>query len=832
MDKIRVLIDGKECFGSPGQTILEVAKENDIFIPSLCYDQRVEAYGACGICVVEVAGNPKLLKSCSTEIEPDMAVRTNTDRIKESRKTNMELLMSDHHGDCKGPCTLNCPAGTDCQGYVGLIANGQFEEAIKLIKEKIPLPGAIGRVCPHPCETDCRRGLVEEPISIAWLKRFAADVDAESGNPFIPDCEPDTGKKVAVIGGGPMGLSAAYFLRQKGHAVTVYEQMPYCGGMLRYGIPQYRLPKEEVLDQEVKLIEKTGVEIKVNTRIGRDITFEELKKKHDAVLVAIGAWVSTGTGCKGEDTEGVIGGIDFLQSVINKTPPDLKGKNVAIVGGGNTAMDCCRTAVRLGAKNSYNIYRRTKAEMPADEIEILEGEEEGVIFKNLTNPIEIIPGEDGKVKQIHLQVMELGEPDESGRRKPVAIEGKTETLDVDYVLLAIGQAVNSEGIKNIELTRRKGIAYDPDTYMTSEEGVFAGGDCGNDKISIAVEAMADANKAAEVIDAYLQGQKIKHQMPYVDIRDDLDEEAFEDRERKFRKRMGQMEANKRKGNFKEVVYGYDEEEAMEEAKRCLECGCGNYFTCRLIEYTNLFGASGHARMAGKKNIYDFKDPDYKGEDYNDDHPYVLRDPNKCIHCGLCVRMCNEVMGVGALAFVNRGFDTVVKPALERPLEESGCVSCGNCVSICPTGALQARVTQRKPIPLEVELVRTTCPYCGVGCQIDLKVRGNQVVGVQPAFGSSNEGILCVKGKFAYDFIGHEDRLNTPYIRKRGKLTPVSWDEALDHIAENISKIREESGPDAIAGFSSARVTNEENYLFQKLFRAGIGTNNVDHCARL
>ena len=186
-------------------------------------------------------------------------------------------------------------------------------------------------------------------------------------------------------------------------------------------------------------------------------------------------------------------------------------------------MDCCRTAVRLGAKNAYNIYRRTKAEMPADEIEILEGEEEGVIFKNLTNPIEIIPGEDGKVKQIHLQVMELGEPDESGRRKPVAVEGKTETLDVDYVLLAIGQAVNSEGIKNIELTRRKGIAYDPDTYMTSEEGVFAGGDCGNDKISIAVEAMADANKAAEVIDAYLQGQKIKHQMPYVDIRDDLDE---------------------------------------------------------------------------------------------------------------------------------------------------------------------------------------------------------------------------------------------------------------------------------------------------------------------
>ena len=192
MDKLKITINGKECYGRRAQTILDVAKENDIYIPTFCHDERIEIYGACGICVVEVEGNPKLLKSCATEIAPDMVVITNSERIFESRKTNLELLLSDHVGDCRPPCTLNCPANTDCQGYVGLIANGQFDEAAKLIKEKIPLPGSIGRVCPHPCEDNCRRQLIDEPITIAWLKRFAADMERD--NPFIPDVAPDTGK--------------------------------------------------------------------------------------------------------------------------------------------------------------------------------------------------------------------------------------------------------------------------------------------------------------------------------------------------------------------------------------------------------------------------------------------------------------------------------------------------------------------------------------------------------------------------------------------------------------------------------------------------------------
>lgn len=474
MKNFRLNIDGKEVFGIPGQTILEVARENDIFIPTLCYDERTKIYGSCGLCMTEVEGNPKLCKACATQIADGMIVRTNTNRVIESRKTNLELLLSNHVGDCRPPCVLACPANTDCQGYVGLIANGEYEEAIKLIKDKIPLPAAIGRVCPHPCEKECRRGLIDEPIAIQNLKRFAADADLME-DAWEPEIEEETGKSVGIIGGGPMGLSAAAFLRQMGHSVTVFEAMPKAGGMLRYGIPEYRLPKE-VLDQEIELIERMGVNLITNTKIGVDIPFETVKQDFDAVLIGIGAWVSTGVGCPGEDSEGVIGGIDFLRKVVRNEYIDL-GEKVAIVGGGNTAMDACRTAVRLGAKEVYNIYRRTKDEMPADMVEIVEAEEEGVIFKNLTNPAEVIADENGHVKQVKLQVMELGEPDASGRRRPVPVEGKFEYLDIDTMILAIGQAVDASMFEGLDKTRKNAIAYDPETFMTSIPGVFAGGDC-------------------------------------------------------------------------------------------------------------------------------------------------------------------------------------------------------------------------------------------------------------------------------------------------------------------------------------------------------------------
>jgi NADPH-dependent glutamate synthase beta chain and related oxidoreductases len=579
MKQYKMNIDGKEVTGRPGQTILEVARENAIDIPTLCYDERLEIYGSCGLCVVEVAGIPKILKACATEITDNMVVNTKTPRVIESRKTNLELLLSKHIGDCVAPCKRACPGTTDCQGYVGLIANGEFAAAFKLIKEQLPLPGAIGRVCPHPCETACRRGEVDEPIAIAWLKRFAADFDM-THDMFMPEIAKASGKTIGIIGGGPGGLTAAYYLIQSGHAVTIYDAMPKMGGMLRYGIPEYRLPKG-VVDEEVELIKEMGVVFKNNTRVGVDIPFETIRKNHDAVYVALGAWTSSGLRCEGIDAKGVIGGIELLQQVANNEPIVL-GEKVAIVGGGNTAMDACRTALRLGAKEVYNIYRRTKAEMPAEEIEIIEAEEEGVIFKNLTNPIEVIKGTDGQIVKIRLQKMALGEPDASGRRSPVPIDGEEEIIDVDTLILAIGQGINPKGLDDLELTKWNTVLADEQTFRTNLDGVFAGGDCINSGASIVIKAVGDAKKAVPFIEGYLSGEAIAYHEPYFVIRESVDQDYLESIKKNKRPVMTHLAPDARNDNFLEVVEGFSPLQAVEEGKRCLECGCQDYFECKLV----------------------------------------------------------------------------------------------------------------------------------------------------------------------------------------------------------------------------------------------------------
>ncbi|MBR3309292.1 MAG: FAD-dependent oxidoreductase [Lachnospiraceae bacterium] len=674
MSEIKIIIDGIECVAQSGETVLDIAKKNGIYIPTLCHDESVAKYGACGLCLVEGEGLPKLMRACSTIPADGWVLHTDSDRVLRARKVALELLMSDHDGDCKGPCSLNCPAGTDCMAYVNEIAKGNYHEAVKIIKEKFPFPASIGHVCPHPCEDACRRQYVEASISIAYLKRFAGLKDLEKDT-WKPEVAPETGKKVAIIGGGPAGMTAAYFLRTYGHQVTVYDAMPNMGGMIRYGIPEYRLPKK-IVDREVKEIEDLGVELKNNVKIGKDISLDEIRKTADATILAIGCWTSTNVGCPGEDAEGVLGGIDFLRQNILGNPYDIEGKNVAIVGGGNTAMDACRSAVRLGAENVYVIYRRTRNEMPADDEEIEEAIEEGVQFKFLTNPAEII-SEGGHVKEIKLQVMELGEPDASGRRKPVPVEGKFETLEVDNVIAAIGQKVNLEGIE-VELTNRGVISADENTFRTNLEGVFAVGDAIKTGDRIAIAAIGTANKAADVVDSYLKGELVPYRKPYYSERDlDVVKEELSQKEKKARVKVPKRPAEERKHDFNDIVIELSEEEVMAEASRCLECGCHDFHDCTLIECANCMEIC-PSRLKGEK------------------HPgfvetklvTIERNQNKCVLCNLCVRTCDEVAKKGILGLVGRGFTTVIKPEFNDPATIAGCKDCHKCFDICPTGALK------------------------------------------------------------------------------------------------------------------------------------------------
>lgn len=811
MAEIKLNINGRDITGGEGLTILDVARENGINIPTLCHDDRVKMYGACGICVVEAEKSPRLLRACSTIAADGMVINTDTERVRKSRKTALELLLSDHVGDCRPPCALACPAQTDCQGYVGLIANREYKEALKLIKDKIPLPGSIGRVCPHPCETACRRKLVEEPISIAALKSFAADKDMTSGELYAAEVGVSSGKKVAIVGGGPGGLAAAYFLRVHGHAVTVFDAMPKMGGMLRYGIPEYRLPKA-YLQREIDAIEGMGVEFKNNTRLGKDITLEQLKVEYDAVVLALGAWISAELRCKGEKLDGVVGGIDFLREVDINTK-SLKGRRVAVVGGGNTAMDACRTAVRLGVEAVYNVYRRTKAEMPAEEIEIIEAEEEGVIFKNLTNPNEVI-GENGHVKALRLQVMELGEPDASGRRSPVPVEGKEEILEVDTVIVAIGQKLNSAGLDGVTLTKWGTISADEHTFRTSIDGVFAIGDATNKGADIAISAIGEAKKAAIMVDKFLYGEELSYIEPFL-VRTEPDEKDFLDKEKFPRTAMPHRKPEERKHDFNEVNLGFSDEAARSEALRCLECGCHDYFECRLLDLANKYNVRPD-KYAGSTHVR--KQPT--------DHPYIRRNPDKCILCGLCVRICDETVGAAALGFVDRGFDTIIKPALDIKLQETDCVSCGQCVSACPAGALTETLMIEKQVPVRELSTLTTCAFCSVGCRQKLTYTGDLLFRALPYAENGEDALLCMKGRFGFGELNKIKRLTTPMLKRGGNLEAASYNETVVFTMERLKTLQNQYGNDSVAVTISDRYTNEQAFLIRKFAQKSLGTENV------
>ncbi|MFP4366459.1 MAG: 2Fe-2S iron-sulfur cluster-binding protein, partial [Bacteroidales bacterium] len=352
MEELNIILNGKNVTGRQGETILQLARRYGVDIPTLCNDPRLEPFSSCYVCVVEVEGMGGLQPSCSSVISEGMVIYTGNDKVKKARKTALDLMVSNHYADCEAPCKQTCPAGVDVQGYISLIEKGLYSEAVALIKEVNPLTAICGRVCVRPCEFACRRSLLGEgnAVGIDYLKRFAGDRDLGSSHRYIPEIAGSTGKRVAIIGAGPGGLSAAWFLQLKGHQCDIFEANPHPGGWLRYGIPEYRLPND-ILQKEVDAITELGVNIHYNSRFGTDLSYEEIKDDYDALILTIGSQRGTLLGCKGEDAEGVYSGIDFLRNMeMTGQRYDFKGKKVAVVGGGNTAMDCCRTSLRCGAE--------------------------------------------------------------------------------------------------------------------------------------------------------------------------------------------------------------------------------------------------------------------------------------------------------------------------------------------------------------------------------------------------------------------------------------------------------------------------------------------------
>ena len=460
-------------------------------------------------------------------------------------------------------CRNTCPLGMNVQGYTALIANGKFKEALRVIRETNPLPSICGRVCHHPCESECKRNEIDEPIAIASLKRFVADnYDLDSDREEIEK----TGKKVAIIGSGPAGLTTAYDLAKIGHTAVIFESMPVAGGMLALGIPEYRLPRG-VLEKEINGIKALGVRIQLNTEIGKDLSLDDLRKEFDAVFIAVGAHVSSSLNIPGEDIKGVVHGVDFLRSENLKGKIEV-GKKVAVIGGGNVAIDAARTAIRKGAQEVTLVYRRSRKEMPAHEEEIEEALEEGVKLKELTNPVGILGGE-GRVVGIKCIRMKLGEPDESGRRRPIPIPDSEFVLKADQIIIAIGQSPGLSFVKGeFELTGRGILKADPDTLEVSK-GVFAGGDAVTGPATV-VEAMASGRKAAISIDRYLGGKSLEK----VEFKKTGEIAEFEPMDIKKEKRREQplLPVKKRVNNFEEVRQNFDEKTAIEEAKRCLNCG--------------------------------------------------------------------------------------------------------------------------------------------------------------------------------------------------------------------------------------------------------------------
>ena len=677
---IRLTIDGRTVAVEPGTTVLGAAEWLGIRIPTMCHVKGIEPASSCFVCAVQIEGRRTLSPACGMPAAEGMVVHTQTEDVRKARKMALELLLSDHAGECDAPCSARCPAGLDIPGFLFGVANGDTGRAMEVISRRLALAGSLGRVCPRLCEKDCRRCELDQGLTIGALHRYLADLDQEGARPFLPRCEAPTGKSVAIIGAGPAGLSAAYYLQQKGHACTLFDAHEQPGGMLRYGIPEYRLPKQ-ALEAEIGAVQQLGAEFRMGTRWGEDFTLAQLRERHQAVFVAIGAQGAQGLRCPGEDL--ALPGIGFLEQVASGRPPAI-GQDVIVVGGGNTAMDCGRTAVRMGARVRV-FYRRTRQEMPCLMEEVEGAEAEGIQIEYLVAPVRLERAESGL--SLVCRRMVLGEPDASGRRSPVPVEGSDFAVPCSAVIAAIGQSVERSLAEREGLRVTKwGLAADPHTMATNLPDVFAGGDAvlGAD---LAVRAVAAGRMAAASIHQYLSGEPVNGEPISAGVVmhpvDDTERAAiFRTIEKAPRVALPELHMERRLTSFDEVEGRLSTEDAVRESRRCMTCGCRKSACCAIRTLATEYGAD-LDRFAGERRRF--------AEDNS--HPDVIYEPGKCISCDACVRIAAAEGEEFGMTMIGRGFDVRVAPPFEKRLSEALTRTARLCAEACPTGALSLRTAK-------------------------------------------------------------------------------------------------------------------------------------------
>ena len=477
------------------------------------------------------------------------------------------------------PCVALCPAGVDIPGYIALVKEERCADAVRLIRKDNPFPIACAYICEHPCEARCRRNMVDDALNIRALKRYAVD---QAGDVPQPACAEPTGKKVAVIGGGPGGLSAAYYLALMGHKVTVYEKRKRLGGMMRYGIPSYRLPREK-LDQEIQSILSLGIEVHTGISVGQDVSLEELKREYDSLYLSIGAQTDKKTGIPGEDSAGVISAVELLRRIGDEELPDFTGQEVAVIGGGNGAMDVTRSAIRLGAKKVSCVYRRRLEDMTAQMEEVEGAVAEGAEILALHAPTRIEAGENGEVKALWVQPQVIGEVDRaSGRPRPYAADTEERRIPADIIIVAVGQGIESAGLEQsgIQIQRGGRLMANPTTQLSEMEGIFAGGDCVTGPATV-IRAIAAGKVAAANIDEYLG---FHHE---ITAAVEVPSPRFNDLRPTGRVSNAERDADERKRDFRCIECGLSHEEAMQESGRCLRCdhfGYGNFKGGRQVKW--------------------------------------------------------------------------------------------------------------------------------------------------------------------------------------------------------------------------------------------------------